>query len=346
MIRTYHVPVVAVASAQVTRTVSSASVEPRWLLLFHQIPINPAYLRVKIGRHLARIGAVGLKNAVYALPRSDAALEDLQWVVREILEVGGDASLCEARFVDQLTDDEIEQRFRDARDEEYGELARDVRELLKATPKQVGQGADGRKRLEADLARLERRLEEVLAIDFFRAPGSQAVEGLIRSLRARLVETDEPARPPEDENPRSSYRGKVWVTRTGVHVDRIATAWLVRRFVDEAATFKFVSGKAYRPEPGEVRFDMFEAEFTHDGDRCTFEVLSDRFGIRGAGVRILAEIVHDIDLKDSKFARPETPGIAAAVAGLCAENRSDDARLEVGFALFDGLNAHFSRRKT
>jgi hypothetical protein len=303
-------------------------------------------LRVKIGRHLARIGAVGLKNAVYALPRSDGALEDLQWVVREIIEVGGDASLCEARFVDQLTDDDIEQRFRDARDEEYGELARDARELLKTTPKQVGQDDEGRRKLEADIGRLERRFEEVFAMDFFKAPGSQTVEGLIRSLRSRLVETDEPAQPSPDEDARGSYRGKVWVTRTGVHVDRIATAWLVRRFVDEAATFKFVPGKAYRPEPGEVRFDMFEAEFTHDGDRCTFEVLADRLSIRGAGIRALAEIVHDIDLKDSKFGRPETAGIAAAVAGLCAEHRSDDARLEHGFALFDGLRAHFSRKKT
>src|SRR5262252_2292364 len=131
------------------------SAEPRWLVLFHQIPPNPAYVRVKIGRHLARVGAVGLKNAVYVLPRSEGGLEDLQWVVREIVESGGDATLCEARFVEGLTDDEVERRFQEARDEEYAKLGREVRDLLKTIPKRVGVEDEGRRKLEADLARFE-----------------------------------------------------------------------------------------------------------------------------------------------------------------------------------------------
>jgi hypothetical protein len=323
----------------------TSAAEPRWLVLFHQIPPNPAYVRVKIGRHLARVGAVGLKNAVYVLPRSEGTLEDLQWVVREIVESGGDATLCEARFVEGLTDDEVERRFQDARDEEYGKLARELRELLKATPKRVAADDDGRRKLEADLARFERRFEEIVAIDFFHAPGNQAAQGLLRALRDRLEDEAAPAPPSLDTDLRERHRGRVWVTRTGVHVDRIASAWLVRRFIDDGARFKFVPPKGYHPESGELRFDMFDAEFTHEGDRCTFEVLVERFSIREPGVRALAEIIHDIDLKDSKFARPETPGVAAAIAGLCAQHRADDVRLEQGFALFDHLKTHFSRRR-
>lgn len=324
---------------------NSPSAELRWLVLFHQIPPTPAYARVKVGRHLARIGAVGLKNAVYALPRSDATLEDLQWVVREITEAGGDATLCEARFVEGLDDAEVERRFQEARDEDYAELARETRDVLKHTPKRVAAGDEGRRKLEADVARLERRFEEIGAIDFFHAPGSQAAQGLLRSLRDRLEDEQEAEPPSSDPDVRGRYRGKVWVTRTGVHVDRIASAWLVRRFVDPDARFKFVQPKGHRPEEEEVRFDMFDAEFTHEGDRCTFEVLAERLSIREPGVRALGEIIHDIDLKDAKFDRPETAGVAAAVAGLCAQHREDEVRLEMGFTLFDHLKAHFARRK-
>jgi hypothetical protein len=316
----------------------------RWLLLFHQIPPTPAYGRVKIGRHLTRLGAVGLKNAVYVLPRSEGTLEDLQWVLREIVELGGDATLCEARFVDGLTDAEVERRFQEARDEDYAELGREVRELLKTTPKRVGAEADGRRKLEGDIARLERRFEEITALDFFHAPGSHGVRGLLDSLALRLRDEQRPAPPSEDDGARGKYRNRVWVTRTGVHVDRIGSAWLIRRFVDTDARFKFVPAKGYRPEDGELRFDMYDAEFTHEGDRCTFEVLVERFGIREPGVRALAEIVHDIDVKDGKFGRPETAGVAAAIAGLCAQDRGDEARLASGFAIFDHLKTHFSRR--
>ncbi|HEX4338824.1 MAG TPA: chromate resistance protein ChrB domain-containing protein [Polyangiaceae bacterium] len=334
------------ADVRSARTEVRGPAEIRWLILFHQIPPNPAYARVKIGRHLARIGAIGLKNAVYVLPRSDTALEDLHWVVREIVEAGGDATLCEARFVEGLADDDVERRFQEARDEDYGKLAKEIRELLKATPKRVGAEDDGRRKLEAELARLQRRFEEIIAIDFFHASGSQAVQGLLRAARERFDDEVDPSPPSDDKDLRERYRGRSWVTRTGVHVDRIASAWLVRRFIDAEARFKFVAAKGYRAEPGELRFDMFDAEFTHEGDRCTFEVLVERLSIREPGIRALAEIIHDIDLKDSKFARPETPGVAAAIAGLCAQHRADEVRLEMGFLLFDHLKTHFARRKT
>ena len=137
-------------------------------------------------------------------------------------------------------------------------------------------------------------------------------------------------------------RGRTWVTRKGIHVDRIASAWLVRRFLDPEARFKFVASKGYVPEPGELRFDMFEAEFTHEGDLCTFEVLVERFGLHDAGLRAVAEIIHDIDLKDAKFARAEKPGVERLVGGIALTQKEDEARLSRGAALFDDLYESFT----
>ena len=128
-------------------------------------------------------------------------------------------------------------------------------------------------------------------------------------------------------------------------MDRIASAWLIRRFVDPAAKFKFVPGKGYRPEPGEIRFDMFDAEFTHEGERCTFEVLIERLNISDRALRPVAEMIHDIDLKDSKFERPETRGIALVIAAICTANKEDLERLERGSAVFDDLYEFYRRRK-
>ncbi len=119
-----------------------------------------------------------------------------------------------------------------------------------------------------------------------------------------MGETRRRTRPQEDG--KRPLQGSVWVTRQGVHVDRIASAWLIRRFIDPEARFKFVPAKGYVPEPGELRFDMFEAEFTHEGDRCTFEVLLARAGLADPALAAIGEIVHDIDLKDAKFGREET----------------------------------------
>src|SRR5215831_18459030 len=105
----------------------SKSAEPRWLLLIHQIPPTPNYLRVKIGRRLQRLGAVAIKNSVYALPSSDQAQEDLQWVLREIAESGGEGSICESRFVDGLSDAQVESLFNVARDAEYTMILKEAR---------------------------------------------------------------------------------------------------------------------------------------------------------------------------------------------------------------------------
>ena len=275
--------------------------EPRWLLLIHQLPPKPAYLRVKIGRHLQRVGAVAIKNSVYVMPRSDQALEDLQWTLREITEGRGDAWICEAGFVEGISNDQVEALFQAARDADYAAIGEEAKELGRKFPAARVLDQDPAGDPEAGVARLRRRLNEVVAIDFFDSLGRQSAEGLVGMLEARLnpdASAQDYAAPSSNE-----YRGRVWVTRKGIHVDRMASAWLIRRFIDSEAKFKFVPARGYEPEKGELRFDMFEADFTHEGDRCTFEVLLQRLLLSHQALRAIAEIVHDIDLKDGKFGR-------------------------------------------
>ena len=313
---------------------------PRWLLLIHQIPPVPAYLRVKVGRRLTRIGAVALKNSVYVLPRTEGSVEDFQWLRREILESGGDATIVDAQLVDGISDADAEALFRTARDADYDSVAADARTLHKQTRGKLV--AEKRAALEADVVRLERRVAEIVAVDFFGASGRERATAALRVLRERL----DPAQGTSNHAvKRESYQGRVWVTRAGIHVDRIASAWLIRRFIDAAATFKFVPSKGYVPEPNELRFDMFEAEFSHEGELCTFEVLCQRMALKEPGLPAIAEVVHDIDLKDAKFGRPETEGVAAQIAGIALLYRDDDARLAHGAELCEQLLAYYSRKR-
>ena len=315
----------------------------RWTLLIHQIPPTPAYLRVKIGRHLQRVGAVAIKNSVYALPRSDDALEDLQWILREIVKGGGDASLVDARFIDGLTDAQVIGMFHAAREADYREIASQARAASRELPRR-GLPPDGRRaELSVRIARLRGRLGEIAQVDYFGAPGREIAEALVAGLEERMKPaTDEANRSTTPSSRTEDVRKRTWVTRAGIKVDRMASAWLIRRFVDPDARFKFVPAKGYAPEAGELRFDMFEAEFTHEGDLCTFEVLLRRFGLDDPGLRAVAEIVHDVDLKDAKFGREEAAGVGRLVAGIAAAHPGDEERLARGAALFDDLHAALS----
>jgi hypothetical protein len=248
-----------------------AATSQRWLLLIHQLPPKPDYLRVKVRRRLQRLGAAPLKNTVYVLPATNEALEDFTWLVREIEADGGSAVLCEADFIDGISDEEM--------------------------------------------------------------------EAMIASQRTTTPLAGTPATPDRVEP------GRTWVTREGVHVDRIASAWLIRRFIDERARFKFVPSRGYAPRPGELRFDMLKGEYTHEGDRCTFQTLLVRFGLRDRALTALGEIVHDIDCKDERFGRPETAGVASLVRGIIDNFASDDERLERGSALLDDLYASLRKSR-
>jgi len=315
--------------------------------MIHQIPPKPNYLRVKVSRKLSRLGAVPVKNTVYALPKSDSAQEHLEWLLREIVEGGGDGSICEARFVEGLSDQQLEGLFLKAREADYGEVGDELRALVKELPRSGRIDDDRRASAESELARLRRRLDEIAEIDFFGASGREAAQALVKTLEQRLAGSAivAPAAGTSHVN-RAEYVGRVWVTRKGIHVDRMASAWLVRRFIDPEARLKFVVGRAYAPEPGELRFDMFDGEFSHEGDLCTFEVLVKRMKLEEPGLRPIAEIVHDIDLKDGKFARPETAGIERMVAAIAFAHREDEERLARASAVLDDLYQLYRQKRS
>jgi hypothetical protein len=300
----------------------------RWYLLIHQLPPEPLYLRAKIRQRLARVGAVAVKNAVYALPLRDECLEDFQWIAQEAISGGGEAFVCEAEFLEKRVEKELVERSRADRDEEYAALAEAIEEWK----------AEGGAELPARASRARRRFDEIERIDFFRAPGRAEVARRVAELEA-LRSPKEPGAGGEP------LVGRTWVTRKGLHIDRIASAWLIRRFLDSRARFRFIDPK----EPlrkGEIRFDIVEGDFSHEGDRCTFETLVARTGLTDRALMEIGEIVHDIDLKDEKFARAEAAGVERLVNGIVIANPLDEERLTRGAAFFDELYQAFRGKTT
>jgi len=288
-----------------------------WLLLLHQVPPAPPYLRAKVLRKLNQIGALPIKNSAYLLPDTPDHLEDFQWLKSEVVDGGGEAWIFRVAPA-SWCDSEIVGRFSELRTHDYKQLL----DALNASPQ--------------DWQKLKRKFSEIRAIDFFGAPGREELETAMQSMeqRARGVEPGKASKPDL-----KGVAGRTWVTRKGVKVDRIASAWLIRRFIDPAATFRFVDGTEHVPAPGQIRFDMFEGEFTHEGDRCTFEVLLAHTSLNDAALEAIAQIVHEIDVKDDKFQRPETSGFAAMITGIVALNSGDDQRIEEGARLLEATYA-------
>ncbi|WP_030538790.1 chromate resistance protein ChrB domain-containing protein [Sphingobium sp. DC-2] len=307
-----------------------------WLALLHQLPAKPPYLRVKIWRRLQSIGAVPLKNAVHVLPSSPEAEAALLGLLGEIAENGGEATLIEARLLAGQSDQDVRLLFDTARDADYDEIAQSARRLLETGP------ASG-----ADIARLQKRMEEVGRLDFFGAHGRQDAEAALAELdRQRYQHPDVSRSEPASTPPAADLTGRTWVTRSGVHVDRIACAWLIRRFIDPDARFKFVDSRHYDPADGELRFDMADAEFTHEADRCSFETILLRAGLDAdPALRAISEIIHDLDIADDKFSRPETAGVGAMLSGVCASTDDDLQRIAMASEALNQFHAYFSNRK-
>lgn len=303
---------------------------PRWLILVHRIPPRPLYLRAKIRQRLATAGAVAVKNAVYLLPQNAEALEDLQWIAQEIVAGGGDAHLFEGDFVDGVAGDSAVAQFRETRDADYAAVTTEARGALRA-----------RTDLAAAHARLSRRLDEIKNIDFFKASGRAAAEKAVAAIEARLKKDQKEETMPQ-ANP--ELRGKTWVTRPDIHIDRLASAWFIRRFIDPKARFRF-DAKA-KPRDGEIRFDMVGGDFTHEEDRCTLETLVRRVGLPDKGVRAIAEIVHDLDLKEAKFDRAETAGVRTMIEGVVSRFANDTERIERALPLFDDLHEALGKKRT
>lgn len=314
---------------------STASFE--WLTLLHQLPAKPPYLRVKIWRKLQAIGAVPLKNAAHVLPLSECNEASFRELLDEIVANGGEATLLRAELTAGQSDSDVRSLFDAARDADYEEIAQAARRLLETGP------ASGQ-----DIVKLQKRLADVERLDFFGAHGRQDAEAALAELdRQRYEHPDVSRHAPAPALEATSLLGKTWVTRRGVHVDRIACAWLIRRFVDPKASFRFVDAKSHRPANGELRFDMSDAEFTHEADRCSFETLLLRAGLaQDAGLAAIGEIIHELDIVDGKFSRPETPGVGAMLSGVCASTDDDLERIARASDALDQFYAFFSDRKT
>jgi hypothetical protein len=324
----------------------------RWLLFVHQLPARPAYQRVKLHRRLQSIGAVAVKNTVHALPASDEALEDLLWTAKEIEAAGGEAFVCEARMVQGVNDAQLRALFDAARDVEYRAVAAEAtthhrRFAGKRSSSKRSASDDASSQARTVVERLRKRLRDIGTRDFFGANGREAAEVAVTELEARAMRSEKHSSSPPEKTPGRALkdlRGKTWATRRGVHVDRIACAWFIRKFIDPKARFKFVDPAGYEAHRNELRFDMADAEFTHRGDRCTFEVLLEESGLRDPALRAIAEVVHDLDLKDGKFARAETEGVRQLLSGITLASEDDSERLERGGALFDDLYRSQQRR--
>ena len=307
-----------------------------WTVLIHNVPPTPGYLRARVGRHLSELGAIALKRAAYFLPSSDEAIEDLHWLRREITDAGGEAWVMRAVVLGGISDEQAREAFRAARARDYQALSDEARSLLEAL--RAGTRAiDG---LGPERSRLEKRFGAIRRIDFFDAPGRRETEVLMKALERRSTP---PAKAPAHDAPQS-LKARRWMTRPGVRVDRMASAWLIRRFIDPAATFVFAD--AGEPPPDDVvRFDMYEGDFTHDGDLCTFEVLLRRVvHPRDRALSVIAEMVHDLDVKDDKYQRPETAGLAAMLEGIVARHADDATRLAEGAIVFESMYQHFKKR--
>jgi hypothetical protein len=295
-------------------------------------------VRVKLRRRLTKLGAVPLKSSVYVLPNRRDALEDFQWLASEIRSDGGDAVICDARVLDGASDDHLVAQFNAQAKSLYDDVSAAARDALATTK---GNDADTREAARREHGRLARRLSDATRIDYFASNAKDhavsAVDALHEATRSPVENAPEVIAAP-DALPK---RGSVWVTRADVFVDRLASAWLIRRFIDPRARFKFVSGVRYAARPGELRFDMPRADYTHEGDRCTFEVLCARFALHDPGVVAIGEIVHDIDLKDDKFGRSEVDGIVAVLKGIRESTDDDDARMRLASSILDGLYAQF-----
>jgi hypothetical protein len=322
-----------------------------WILLVHLLPQKPTKLRVYVWRRLQALGALPIKNSVYVLPYSERTNEDFQWIRQEIESSGGEANVFRAESVEGATDDEIVALFRKARDEDYARLTTEFDGLRGAFREQVkGDSLSTAKfaQYQGEFSKLRQELDRVASIDFFDAPqGRKARDAFEKCLGA--IQATESKNTKRLERRSSSqvlsaadYQNRRWVTRKDPHIDRLASAWLIRRFIDQRPRFHFVAeGESI---DNALTFDMADGDFSHRGEDCTFETMIKSFSVEpDKALRQIAEIVHDIDLKDSKFNRPEAGGVNAVIMGLTAVYANDGERLRQCLPVFDALYQLFAK---
>jgi hypothetical protein len=306
--------------------ISKTDAQAPWLLLTFTLPTKRASQRVEVWRKLQRYGSVALGNSGYLLPNNPTNQERFEWLATAIRKYEGEASVVKVQSIDNLSASQLIGRFAEARAREYQELIRDLQKLSSIPPEKRGPGR---------VSRLRHRFREIVGIDFFNSPLQKRVEELLAQADRSTTPKDETAK----VNPRE-YVGRVWVTRPSPGIDRSASAWLIRRFIDKKARFIFAQGEHV---PGEaVPFDMFRGGFGHRGEDCTFETLQKTFRIRDKKVGVIGQIIHDADLLDEKFGRKEGFGVDTVLNGWAKQRIPDDEILRRGIQLIEALYSSVS----
>lgn len=313
--------------------------EPRWLLLAHQLPTRLSNARVKTWRRLQQLGAVPSRNSVYVLPNTEQCREDFEWLRSEIVALGGEATVFAADAISQDGAEDIVKVFQESRTRDYRALQKDINRLLTASRGKRRPADRGPRRARAVRA-LRDRFEALERIDFFGAAARDDAAAALTALERRQ-ERPSQARPSTPSPTRKAdFQRRRWVTRRRPGVDRMASAWLIRRFIDPHAVFAFVD----KPAASDVPFDMYSGGFGHRGRLCTYEVLCEEFGIAGAPVANIAHIVHDLDLKENTYAAPEAAVIGRMIDGLRALHADDATLLEQGVGMFEALARSFEAK--
>jgi hypothetical protein len=292
-----------------------------WLLLLFSLPARRASERVGIWRKLQKFGALPLRNSGYVLPNLAMNRERFEWLATAIRGFKGDASVLQVQAIDDLPPGMLEEQFRQARAKDYASLLRNIQKLKPSAPA-----------LDAQVKKLRRRFEDIVAIDFFESPLRQKIEEAFR--RAERPKTA--VKVPGIVLSRKDYRSRIWITRPRPGIDRVSSAWLIQRFVDPEARFIFASDA--KAEPDAVPYDMYQAGgFGHEADHCTFETIVHRFDITDKRVYLIAQAVHDADLDDEKFGRAEGFTIHCILKGWAKQGVTDEELLRRGMDLIEGL---------
>lgn len=309
------------------------------LLLLVGVPPTPSSLRVRVWRRLRSLGAVPLKRSAYLLPDTAERYEDFQWLAQEIQRDGGDATLIRVQQIENVSAAEVVRLFHEPRDEDYKQLASRYRKLLQGLDRK---SAAARRRVQEQLARLAKDHQRIRDIDFFDAPGGAEVRRIEEAIAMRTRRPESPRREEPATLDLTRLRGRRWVTRPRPHVDRIASAWLIKRFIDPEAVFVFTPPADFPQDA--VPFDAPGVELSHHGEDCTFETLIKRARLRDRRLARLAEVVHEADLRDGKYPHEEARGIDVAIRALLAASPDDHQVLAQGMSLFEGLYATTSKR--
>ena len=309
------------------------------LLLLVGVPPTPSSLRVRVWRRLRSLGAVALKRSAYLLPDTPERYEDFQWLAQEIQREGGDATLIRVQQIENVAHEDVQRMFHEPRDHDYRQLAVRYRRVLQSLDRKSKASSA---RVQDELARLAKDHQRTRDIDFFDAPGGAEVRRLEEAIAMR---TRRPESPRRDDRPTldlGKLRGRRWVTRPRPHIDRVASAWLIKRFIDPEAQFVFAPPSEFPKDA--IPFDAPGVELSHQGEDCTFETLLKRARLRDRRLVRLAEVVHEADLRDGKYPHEEARGIDVAVRALLAASPDDHHVLSQGMALFEGLYATSPRK--